>query len=326
MLWHKKICEELGLKGRVLIAHEGINGTLEGLTEKTEEYVALLNAFDGTTKAGIEGAENFGDFHDVIFKRSEGNGIAFPKLKVKVRPEIVSLRLRDAGDEDIDPNKITGTHLPPEELHKWFESGEEFHIIDMRNGYEFPVGHFKGSIDPGMQNFRDLPKVLPKLEHLKKKKVLTVCTGGVRCEKASGYLKSKGFEDVYQLDGGIVKYMEKYPGEDFLGSLYVFDNRVVMNFDGEVQAGVREGKTHDVVGHCLRCGRASERYVNCLNPECNLHFICCAACEESVHNILLGTTGSLSVGADLTAPEIKHVTLCPNGCRAGVGEKALVTV
>src|SRR6185369_5737909 len=115
------------------------------------------------------------------------------------------------------PNKLTGKRLKPEELHDWINSDKEFYIVDMRNGYEHLAGYFKGSILPAMDNFRDLPAFLKQIEHLKNKTVLTVCTGGVRCEKASGYLLANGFSDVYQLDGGIVTYMESYPNEDFLG-------------------------------------------------------------------------------------------------------------
>jgi UPF0176 protein len=107
---------------------------------------------------------------------------------------------------------------------------------------------------------------------LKDKTVLTVCTGGVRCEKASGYLKREGFKDVYQLDGGIVSYMEKYPGEHFEGSLYVFDNRITMHFNDK--------EKHNVIGICERCGEKSERYVNCANLACHKHFICCEACAS----------------------------------------------
>lgn len=128
-----------------------------------------------------------------------------------------------------------------------------------------------------MENFRDLPKVIPKIEDLKDEPVVTVCTGGVRCEKASAYIKKKGFKEVYQLDGGMATYMEKFPGKDFVGSLYVFDNRVVMNYDNKVKEG-KEGQLHEVIGKCMKCGIASERYINCENDLCHLHFICCENC------------------------------------------------
>ena len=142
----------------------------------------------------------------------------------------------------------------------------------MRNDYEYNVGRFKDSIMSNLQNFRDVPRVLNELEDLKDETVLTVCTGGVRCEKASGLLLKNGFRDVYQLDGGIVSYIEKYPAEEFEGKLYVFDGRITMDFDPTDK--------HVVVGKCDKCEVPSERYVNCRNPECNKHFICCEDCSE----------------------------------------------
>ena len=185
-----------------------------------------------------------------------------------MRKEIVSLNL---GVCDIDPNQVTGEKLSPEELHKWIKSGHEFYIVDMRNAYEHKVGHFEGSILPPIENFRDLPKIVEQIAHLKNKTVLTVCTGGVRCEKASGFLIKEGFRDVYQLDGGIVSYMERYPNEDFTGKLYVFDGRVTMGFYAD---DVR----HKIVGKCDVCFEQSENYINCANSVCHRHFITCQQC------------------------------------------------
>ncbi len=267
MARQRAVCEVLGLTGRVIVAEEGINGTLEGTLENTEKYMEWMKADKR--------------FKNIHWKLSEGTGDAFPKLSVKVRKEIVSLHLHDpegkqasygAGDQDIDPNKITGIHLPPHELRKWYEKGEEFYIVDMRNDYELKVGKFENTIFPGMENFRDLRDKLPELEYLKDKKVLTVCTGGVRCEKASGLLKQAGFNDVYQLDGGIVSYMKKYPGENFKGSLYVFDKRITMHYNDPAK--------HEIIGKCERCDRATEKYANCAHYTCHKHFIICDACRE----------------------------------------------
>jgi UPF0176 protein len=251
--WQLGLAKSLGLKGRVIISKEGINATLEGTTESIEKY--LESYFKDERFAGTH------------IKRSTGTGDAFPRLSVKVRPEIVTLGLED----DIDPNETTGKHLKPEELKKWYEEGKEFYVVDMRNDYEYNVGRFKNSIMPKLQNFRDVPRVVGELEDLKDKAVLTVCTGGVRCEKASGLLVKEGFNDVYQLDGGIVSYMEKFPGEEFEGSLYVFDKRILMHFDPQDK--------HKIIGKCEKCQIASERYVNCRRPECNKHFICCEGCS-----------------------------------------------
>lgn len=239
-----------GLKGRVLVAHEGINGTLEGETEQTEAFVAELFADPRLS--------------DISVKRSRGTGASFAKLKVKVRNEIVGTQF---GPE-IDPRVETGKRISAEELKNWYENKKEFVIVDMRNDYEFASGHFKGSINPGLENSRDLPAAVDKLAPSKDATVLTVCTGGVRCEKMSAFLLKQGFQDVYQLEDGMHGYMEKFPGQDFLGTLYTFDNRLVMDFGGE----------RLIIGECHRCTAKTETYVNCINNACHLHFLICDNC------------------------------------------------
>ena len=261
---HIEICQKLNLKGRCIIAPEGINATFEGTKEAIREYIKEL--------------EKDERFHGIHFKLSTGTGNAFPKLSIKIRKEIVSLHL---GTCDINPNEITGIHLKPEELHKWIKEKKEFYIIDMRNIFEHKVGHFENSILPPIENFRDLPKVVEQIAHLKNKTILTVCTGGVRCEKASGFLMTQGFTDVYQLDGGIVSYMEKYPNEDFQGKLYVFDKRVVMMPARPDSLGggfYTDDIKHTIIGKCDACKEQSENYVNCANPVCHRHFIMCKEC------------------------------------------------
>ena len=261
----RALCEQLHLKGRAIIAYEGINATFEGTTDAIETYCKQL----------ISDSR----FTDVHLKKSIGSGKAFPRLNVKVRKEIVTLGL--PAEKDVDPRATTGKYLSPEELHQWFASGKKFKIIDMRNDYEHKVGHFKGSVLPPLHNFRDLPQALKTLEPLKDETVLTVCTGGVRCEKASGYLVKNGFKDVYQLQGGIVSYMEQFeneqkqdlaPAQNFLGSLYVFDDRVTMSYAST--------KKRPIVGTCEVCQVASERYVNCADDDCHRHFIVCEGCQS----------------------------------------------
>jgi UPF0176 protein len=254
-----ELCKRLGLQGRIIVSTEGINGTLEGSKENTELYIEAM-----TTDARFE---------DVHWKRSIGTGEAFPRLSVKVRPELVSAHL---DERDVDPRITTGKYLQPEQLHEWFEQGKEFYIVDMRNDYEFKVGHFDNSILPSLTNFRDLPAVLPELESLKDKTVLTVCTGGVRCEKASGFLVKNGFNDVYQLAGGIVSYMEKYPNQNFLGKLYTFDGRVTIAFNVD-------SDDHQVIGKCDLCSAKSDFYVDCAYKHCTgtRHFIACKNCRDS---------------------------------------------
>lgn len=251
----RAICEKLGMRGRTIIAHEGINGTYEGSTEAIEEYIKDLRKDPR--------------FTDVFIKRSQGTGNDFPKLSIKVRKEIVTLGL--GAHDDINPNETTGIHLKPEELKKWYEEGRDFVVVDMRNDYEFDVGRFKGSILPSLKNFRDLKENISELEPIKEKTVLTVCTFGVRCEKASGFLKKSGFKDVYQLDGGIGTYLQKFKdNKEFLGALYTFDNRKVISFSDN----------REIIGKCFFCEAKTEQYTNCANPKCNRHFLVCKSCDK----------------------------------------------
>lgn len=252
----KDLCVRLGVKGRILIAHEGINGTAEGTDKAIEEYIKNL--------------KNDPRFADVHVKTSKGTGQSFPRLQVKVRKEIVTLGL--PKEQDIDPTNMTGKYLEPEMLYEWIRTGKDFTIVDMRNDYEHKLGYFDKSILPPMSNFRDLPKVLPQLESVKNSTVVTVCTSGVRCEKASGYLVKQGFADVYQLHGGISTYMEKYKNDDFKGKLYVFDNRMSLTFTPDEE--------RSVIGRCEHCRIPSEEYINCKNNECHRHFICCNKCQD----------------------------------------------
>ena len=250
----RALCERLNLKGRIIVANEGINGTVEGKKADVDAYVGLMI--------------NDKRFKNVDFKRSKGTGGAFPKLSVKVRSEIVAARL---GKDDVDPSKLTGSYITAKQLHDLIHSDKRFYIVDMRNDFEQKSGYFKDSILPNFKSFADLPKVLPLLKALKGETIVTVCTGGVRCEKASGFLVSKGYKEVYQLLGGIVTYMEKYPNEDFLGKLYVFDNRLTMGFNTDDQ-------THVVVGKCEGCGKPCDDYVNCAEDFCHRHYILCKNC------------------------------------------------
>ena len=233
----KTWCQSLGLKGRIIISEEGINGTVEGSVENTEMYIQKMTKLQ--------------DFENIHWKKSVGTKDAFEKLSVKVKKEIVASLVKD-----LNPTKKTGKYLDPKELKNWFILGKKFYIVDMRNMYEFEAGHFEGSILPTqLKHFRDLPKILPSIEHLKNETILSVCTGGVRCEKASGFLLENGFGDVWQLAGGIVSYMELFPNQDFLGKLYVFDNRLLMGFN-------LDSKEHKVVGKCRICGASNENFVD----------------------------------------------------------------
>lgn len=251
----RRLCEDLGLKCRIIIAHEGINGTLEGKLTATTKYIQAM--------------QSDSRFADIDWKKSVGTGTAFPKISIKVRPEIVSLNL---GEDDFDPNQISGKYITADRLHKLYESGEEFYVIDMRNDYEQQIGHFENAILMPIKNFRELPETLDQISHLKNKKVITTCTGGIRCEKASGFLIKHGFTNVYQLYGGMQTYMEKFPRAHFLGKLYVFDGRVVWGLN-----------TDSIISKCALCGKSSDRYVDCAYKHCQnqRHFIGCEDCAEA---------------------------------------------
>ncbi|WP_161975875.1 oxygen-dependent tRNA uridine(34) hydroxylase TrhO [Tengunoibacter tsumagoiensis] len=268
-LWQRTLCQQLDLKGRIIVAPEGINGTVEGPIDNINQYVRAMREYP--------------PFNTIKYKRSEGTGTAFPNLSVKVRADIIS---NSVAEWDVNPAHMTGKYLTADELHEWYESGKKFYLVDMRNDYEHKSGHFENAILPELENFRDLPKVLPQLQQLTDAPVVTVCTGGVRCEKATGFLVKHGMQDVYQLQDGIVTYMEKYPNQHFKGKLYVFDDRVLMGFD-------TDSPQHEIVGRCSVCQKPSEQYVNCTNDECHRHLICCEEC--------------LSTRTPFT---------CPQGCRA----------
>jgi UPF0176 protein len=214
---HVQACLELGLTGRILVGDEGLNGTVAGLPDQTEAYKALLWADPR--------------FEDMVFKESLSEANPFPKMKVKARKEIISLY------EDRVTVQEKSEYVTPDQLQALYESGEEFYVFDTRNTYETIEGTFEGAVAPEIDNFRELPKVLDQFSELKDKKVVTVCTGGIRCEKASALLKQNGFSDVYQLEGGIVSYIHKYPDAHFEGDCYVFDDRMRLS-----QKEIAEGK------------------------------------------------------------------------------------
>lgn len=250
----ERLCKHHALTGRVIVAPEGINGTFEGTNDSIEAYISEVRSDER--------------FEAVDFKRSEGTGAAFPRLSVKVRPEIVASHLTP----EIDLKSDTGEHLDPEELREWFKQDKDFTVVDMRNDYEYASGRFKKSVHPGMKNFRDLRDDVRNIDDLKDENVVAVCTGGVRCEKATAYLKKQGFKNVYQLKGGMHRYMEKFPGDDFQGSLYVFDQRKTMN--------TAPDEERSIVGRCVVCDNPSENYVDCREETCPGQFILCRSCLE----------------------------------------------
>lgn len=259
---HLQFCNDLGLLGRILVAPNGINGTVSGTIEQTEAYMEAMQADER--------------FHDTLFKIDEHDDHVFKKMHVRPREELVTLRL----ENPIDPRDLTGTYLEPKEFYEAMQD-ENSVILDTRNDYEYDVGHFRGAIRPDIESFRELPKwVEENRELLDGKRVLTYCTGGIRCEKFTGWLIEEGFNDVAQLEGGIVSYGQdvETKGKLWDGMCYVFDNRLTVPINQT---------EHTIVGKDHFDGTPCERYVNCADPVCNEQILCS---EENEHKYMRGCT------------------------------------
>jgi UPF0176 protein len=239
----RAVCTDLDLKGRLLIATEGINGTFAGTRDAIDQYTASLR---------IDSR-----FTDIEFKTSEGDETTFPKLAIKVRPEIVTL---GAG---IPLTADQHNHLSPTDWKRAIEEDPDVVLVDVRNRYESAAGKFANAITCDIENFRDLPGYLDRLEDLKDRKVLMYCTGGIRCEKASALFRSRGFKDVFQLHGGIVTYQEQFGNEHWLGECFVFDKRMTVKIEDSLVT----------IGQCAHTGRATSRFVNCLHDLCHVLFL-----------------------------------------------------
>lgn len=208
----KAKCDELGLKGTLLLAHEGINGTVAGTRAGIDELLAYLAS--DSRLAGLE------------HKESPSDDQPFYRMKVKLKKEIVTM-----GIEDIDPLRSVGTYVEPGDWNALI-SDPEVLVVDTRNHYEYAIGTFERAVDPETETFREFPQyVQENLDPAQHKKVAMFCTGGIRCEKATAYMKAQGFEEVYHLQGGILKYLEEVPAQQSLwrGECFVFDNRVAVN-------------------------------------------------------------------------------------------------
>lgn len=271
-LWQRVLCEKLNLKGRILISEHGINGTVGG-------EMADLKTYAKETKA-------FAPFKGMVFKWSEGSREDFPRLRVKVRPEIVTFGA--ANEIEVDEKGVIGggRHLKPEQVHDLVkERGEDVVFFDGRNAYEAAVGKFKDAIVPDVDHTRDFATELedPKYDSMKDKPVVTYCTGGIRCEVLSMLMKKRGFKEVYQIDGGIVKYGEKY-GDDGLweGSLYVFDDRMGMKFSDKAKD----------IGSCVHCSGKTSNYENCANKACNKLVLVCEGCRDNDFCVSCVKTGA----------------------------------
>jgi len=258
-LWQKTLCERLNLKGRILISKHGINGTVGGHIDDVKAYV--------------KATKEYPYFKGTMFKWSDGTGNDFPRLSVKVRDELVALGVADELEVDEKGVVGGGKHLKPEEVHKLVEErGEDVIFFDGRNAYEAQVGKFKGAIVPDVDTSHDFKKELedPKYNDIKDKPVVTYCTGGIRCEVISSMMKKRGFKEVYQIDGGIVKYGEKYGDEGLWeGSLYVFDDRMNVKFSDKAKD----------IGECVHCQGKTSNFENCALKSCNKLVLICENCK-----------------------------------------------
>ncbi len=258
----RKIAESFNLKGRMLIAKEGINATFEGTAKNIKSYIKKLKKSSFTTGYGRTRQKIF---KDVVFKESKGNGKAFTKLQLKVRPEVVTL-----GVGELNIKKETARAITANELDKMYAKKEDFVVLDLRNDFEVQAGYFENTINPKLRHFRDLPQKIKELAHLKNKKIVAVCTGGIRCEKGTVLLKKEGFKNVYQLKDGIHTYIKKFPGKHFKGSLFVFDNRIT--------TPVVDSENREIVGRCNYCNKECEDFYNDDFFRPSKKVICCDNC------------------------------------------------
>lgn len=247
--FHHFFCLDLNLRGRIIVASEGLNGTISG--------------FEGDCRKYMDHLKKDPRFSHIEFKVESSPGHAFQKLNVRVKPEIVNL-----GLPHIDPTRKTGKHIEPKEFLAMKEQ-QDVVVLDVRSNCEHQLGKFKGARTLDIENFREFPSKLAELEELKDKKVITYCTGGIKCEKASAFLLENGFENVYQLHGGIINHGLEAWGEDFEGKCYVFDNRVAVDINRV---------NPKIISKCYICQSVTDRMVNCANPNCNLHVAICPDC------------------------------------------------
>jgi len=240
-LWQHTLAESNGVTGRILISRHGINGTVGGDIVAVKRYVRGLRSYPA--------------FRDVDVKWSDGTGADFPRLSVKVRPEIVTFGVHD--EVKVDENGVVGggERLSPRGVHALVSERDDVVFFDGRNAFEAQIGRFRGAVVPDVATTRDFVAELDsgRYDHLKSRPVVTYCTGGVRCEVLSALMRNRGFEEVYQIDGGIVRYGEEFADDGLWeGSLYVFDGRMNVEFSEDAA----------VLGRCTVCGSPTSRYRN----------------------------------------------------------------
>lgn len=261
-LWQQALCEQHGLRGRIIVSPHGINGTVGGDIRQVKRYVRATRSYPAFATTDV--------------KWSDGTGDDFPRLNVRVRPEIVTFGVPDEVHVDHDGVVGGGARLSPQDVHDLVaERGEEVVFFDGRNRIEAEVGRFSGAVVTDARTTRDFVPLLDsgRFDHLKDRPVVTYCTGGVRCEVLSGLMRARGFREVYQLDGGIVRYGEEF-GDDGLwqGSLYVFDSRMTVDFSEHAA----------VVGTCARCASPTNDVANYPDALGRDLAVLCADCRQEL--------------------------------------------
>jgi UPF0176 protein len=266
-LWQRDLCEGLGLRGRIIVSPHGINGTVGGDIDKVKTYLRKTKEFPGFKKLDAKWSDGTG-------LDENGFSLDFPKLSVKTRPEVVAFGVPE--EIEVSSRGIVGggKKLKPHELDALVEErGDEVVFFDGRNAWEAQIGRFKNAVIPDVTTTHDFVKEIEsgKYDHLKDKPVVTYCTGGIRCEILTPIMKARGFKEIYQIDGGIVRYGEARGNEGLWeGSLYVFDNRISIDFAPNVK----------ILGECAECGTASNTMVNCADVSCREQHVVCAECER----------------------------------------------
>jgi UPF0176 protein len=265
-LWQRTLCESLGLKGRIIISKHGINGTVGGELEAIKSYRRITREYPG--------------FHNIDWKWSDGIGEDFPRLAIRVRDEIVTFGVPD--ELIVDENGVVGggVHLKPHQVHELVaERGDDVVFFDGRNAFEARIGKFRDAIVPDTRTTPDFFTELEsgKYDHLKDKPIVTYCTGGIRCEVLSVLMKNRGFNEVYQMDGGVVRYGETFKDDGLWdGSLYVFDRRLKVDFSKDTK----------ILGSCQHCEGPSNQFYNCDVTTCRVRIILCDTCVDELPGIL----------------------------------------
>lgn len=264
-IWQKNLCQSLNLKGRIIISPHGINGTLGGDIKDVKKYIRQTRSYEGFAK--------------MKFKWSDGTGNDFPRLSVKVRSELVAFGY--PGELKVDANGVIGggKHLKPAQVAELVaERGDEVVFFDGRNSYEAKIGKFKNALVPNVETTKDFIAELDsgKYDHLKSKPIVTYCTGGIRCEILSGLMKNRGFQEVYQIKGGIVRYGEHFKDDGLWeGSLYTFDGRMTIEFSDKTE----------IIGRCERCSAATRDFRNCGDDYCHQLYLFCDTCAADSANL-----------------------------------------